>query len=352
MPTNKNALIRYRFLDEMLSDRHHYYDINDLTEKCNDKLVEAGFSEVTRRCIEKDIVYLTESPFNAPIVRFRRQGKNCVSYKDSSFSIFKQEMSSEERILLREVLSTIGQFDGLDHFEWLEKFKVGLGINERRQVISFSNNPYLLNSNLLGTLFDFISNKVVVRMSYHTFAKKTTQNFVLHPYLLKQYNERWFLYGARDGGSKILTYALDRIDNIEPLPEMKYVECAEDIFERFEDIVGVTYYEDQSVEHILCWVSDVSKDYVETKPIHGSQTPIRGEAEIQLRTQYPRFQGGMFFTLDCIKNYELIRVLCSYGKELLVLESDGEIRKDIAKRISDMHEQYVDYVLKENDKKM
>ena len=43
MPSNKNAVTRYKYLDELLSDRHHYYDIHDLTEKCNEKLVDAGF---------------------------------------------------------------------------------------------------------------------------------------------------------------------------------------------------------------------------------------------------------------------------------------------------------------------
>ncbi|MBQ3896161.1 MAG: WYL domain-containing protein, partial [Paludibacteraceae bacterium] len=67
MPSNKNALMRYKFLDEMLSDRHHFYDINALTEKCNEKLVDAGLHEVTRRCIEKDIKYLEYDPFFAEI---------------------------------------------------------------------------------------------------------------------------------------------------------------------------------------------------------------------------------------------------------------------------------------------
>ena len=38
-----------------------------------------------------------------------------------------QEMSREERSLLREVLSTLGQFGGLDNFKWLDDFKIGLG---------------------------------------------------------------------------------------------------------------------------------------------------------------------------------------------------------------------------------
>lgn len=339
MATNKNALIRYKHLDMLLSDIYHYYDINDLIEKVNDMLEDLGFETVTRRCIEKDLVYLTERPFCAPIKRFKHNGKSCITYKDSSYSIFKQEMSREERNLLREVLNTIGQFDGLDNFEWLEKFRMGLG-KSRRQIISFSNNPYLVNSNLLGTLFDIISNKVVIRLSYHTFTDATIKIINFHPYLLKQYNDRWYLLGASADDGKILNFALDRIDEVEPLPERKYEECQEELSERFEDIVGVTLYDDRPVEHILCWVSDSSKGYVETKPIHGSYTPLKGGKEQQLRSEFPQLEGGMFFTLDCINNWELIRELCSYGKDLIVLRSSGMVADEVRKRVVEMAEQY------------
>ncbi len=341
MPTNKNALIRYKYLDRLLSDHHHYYDIHDLTEKVNDMLYEDGFPEVTQRCIEKDLNTLEYAPFSAPIERFTWNGKRCISYEKRSFSIFKQEMSREERNLLREVLSTIGQFDGLDNFKWLDDFKIGLGLEERRQIISFSYNPYLQNSNLLGTLFDNISNEVVIRLSYHTFSDATIRSIDFHPYLLKQYNDRWFLIGAADSDKKILNFALDRIDKVEPLPEKKYVECPEDFYERFEDIVGVTLYDDRPVEHIIFWVSDSSKDYVSTKPIHESQIQYHGSEEFKLRNQYTNLQGGAFFSIACIRNYELIRDLCSFGKELLVLSSDGNIQDEIYNRICSMASEYV-----------
>lgn len=338
MPTNKNAFIRYKYLDRLLSDYHHYYDIHDLTEKVNDMLYEDGFPEVTQRCIEKDINTLEYSPFSAPIERFNKNGKHCIHYWNCSFSIFKKEISREEQNLLREVLSTIGQFDGLDNFGWLENFKIGLHIEERRQIISFSKNPYLQNSNLLGTLFDNISNEVVIRLSYHTFSDATIRNIDFHPYLLKQYNDRWFLLGAADSDQKILTFALDRIDKVEVIPEKKYVECPDDIYERFDDIVGVTLYEDRQVEHIVCWVSEVSKGYVETKPIHGSYTPLKGDIEQQLHNKYPKLQDGLFFTLDCIPNFELIRELCSFGKNLIVL-SPQSIRQEIRNHLT-VHLQY------------
>jgi predicted DNA-binding transcriptional regulator YafY len=324
----------------LLSDHHHYYDIHDLTEKVNDMLNEAGYKVVTQRCIEKDLNAMQYDLFDAPIVRFDKNGKHCIAYDNYSFSIFKHEMSREERNLLHEVLSTLGQFSGLDNFKWLDDFKIGLGLEERRPIISFSNNPYYMSDpTLLGKLFDVISNEVVIRLSYHTFTDPTVRNIEFHPYLLKQYNDRWFLIGAAESDKKILNFALDRIDGVEPLPEKKYVACPEDLYERFEDVVGVTIY-DKEPEHILFWVSDVSKNYVATKAIHGSQTQIKGETEQKLRIQYPHLEGGAFFTIDCIRNYELIRELWSYGKDLIVLESSGDVIKDIYERICKMKEEY------------
>lgn len=339
MPTNKNALVRYKYLDRLLSDHHHFYDIHDLTEKVNDMLYEDGYAEVTQRCIEKDLVSLEGAPFCAPIERYRKNGKNYITYGKYSFSIFKQEISREERNLLREVLSTIGQFDGLDNFKWLEDFKIGLGLEERRQIISFSNNPYLKNSNLLGTLFDYISNEVVIRLSYHTFQDPTIRSIDFHPYLLKQYNERWFLLGAADSTKYILNFALDRIDKVESLPDKEYEPCPNNLVGLFENIVGVTYYADRPIEHILFWVSNVSMDYVITKPLHKSQTKYDGMEEEELRAQYPDLDGGAFFSVDCIRNYEIISVFLSFGKELLVL-STGDVQSDLIDNINEAKERY------------
>lgn len=340
MPTNKNALTRYKFLDEMLSDRHHFYDIHDLTEKCNDKLLGAGLLGVTQRCIEKDINYLEYDPFFAEIERFRIRGKRCLRYADPSFSIFKKELSEDESNLILEVLNTIGQFDGLVHFDWLERFKNGLKLKKRSKIMSFSNNPYLRNSNLLGVLFDNASNQVVVKLEYHTFSDTEKKTIVLHPYLLKQYNNRWYIIGAADNDMKILNFALDRIDNVIPLPEIKFKSSKENLVERFEDIVGVTLCEERDVEHIVFWVSDYSKNYVMTKPIHESQKNLKGNIADGIYEKYPNLRSGNLFSIDCIPNYELIRELCSFGKELIVLEPSS-IKNEILSRISVMMEEYL-----------
>ena len=157
--------------------------------------------------------------------------------------------------------------------------------------------------------------------------------------MLKQYNNRWYIIGAANSDKKILNFALDRIDKVISLPEVKFVPCGEDLAERFEDIVGVTLYEDRPLEHIVFWVSDVSKDYIETKPIHKSQKHLKCIALDTLLKKYPNLRSGAVFSIDCIPNYELIRELCSFGKELIVLEPTS-IKDEIFKRISLMIEEY------------
>ena len=161
-----------------------------------------------------------------------------------------------------------------------------------------------------------------------------------YEYLLKEYNRRWYLFAAAEDDEKMLCFGLDRIDKVVPLPSHKYVEYNGDLNERFEDIIGVTLFEDSPLYKIIFWVSDFSKDYVKTKPIHESQRSVNGNKETVLRSQYPNVEGGMYFRIDCKENYELIRELCSFGKNLIVLEP-SEIREKIFKRISEMNDEYV-----------
>lgn len=343
MPTNKNALSRIKFLDELLSDRHHFYNLDDLTEKCNEKLESIDVKPVTRRMIEKDLNYIEYEMFFAEIERYSAAGKHCLRYADPSFSIFTKKLSNDEKNLLQETLSTLGQFDGLKNFEWLEDFKKRLDIEERRRIICFSNNPYLKNSNILGQIFDFISNRVVVLLTYQRFGYNKPQNVELFPYLLKQYNDRWYLVGSATDDDKILTFPLDRIVEIQPSTNQCYKNPPDDFDEYFDDIIGVSNYSENPLLHIVFWVSDYSKDYILTKPLHGSQKTISGDNEISLREKYPKLTCGDFFSIECKCNYELIRTLSSFGRELLVL-SPIEIQNKIKQRALDMTMSYQEFL--------
>lgn len=335
----KSAIVRYRILDTMLKNRHLYYGTKDLLDRCNEKLRNAGFTEISsRRTIEKDLEESLPYLFDAEIETYIVDGKRCKRYKDPNFSIFAEKLSEEETNLLSEVLNTLGQFEGLKNFNWIiEELNAKLKIKPHKKIISFDNNLDLKNSNLLGDLFEKISNKLVIKLHYKPFTNKDVREIILYPYLLKQYNNRWFLIGGTKEG-RIGNFPLDRIENIEVLPKMKYKECAIDLEERFEDIVGVSVSENKEVEEILLWVSDECFPYINTKPLHSSQTIVKNE-ENDLRKQYSQLQDGKFIKLHCKINYELKQLLYSYIKDIIVL-SPLSLQEEVLQTIAEKKEKY------------
>ena len=262
----------------------------------------------------------------------------CIRYAEEGFSIFVKKLSEEEENLLAEVLNTIGQFDGLNTFEWLDSLKKRLDIKEHRRIIQFDSNPYFEGRNLIGSLFTAISNKQVLALKYHTFKDPQVREVVVYPYLLKEYNNRWFLIvGVEDG--TILNFALDRIDDFKPMPHIDYIEPDDDLESRFDDIVGVTLFKDKPTEDILLWVNEEGFQYVKTKPLHGSQRDVKGEEDKTMREKYPALQGGRFFRLQCILNYELEQLLMSKMNQLVVLEP-ATLKDSLINRIKKMDSLY------------
>lgn len=351
MPVNKNAMTRFQILDELLSNSYRSYSLDDLTEAVNERLAEISPGKsVGRRMIENDIRYLElESPFMVEIERYsipsynpdtgKTTKKRCLRYADPSFSIFKKQLSDDETYMLREAFSLLGQFEGLPNMEGLESLRKSLGVEkEERNIISFTKNP-LENSNLLGQLFIAIAHRQVIQIEYRNFkTPDISKSICAHPYLLKEYNHRWYLFCHTEGKGTISVYSLDRIEKVNPLTAYIYKEYEGDINEIFEDIIGVTIAEKSPVHHIVFWVSPISQDYVLTKPIHDSQIHLKGEAEVRLRETYT-LPKGAFFSIDCKYSYELERELASFGKELLVL-APSDLQDKIWKRIGEMYEEY------------
>lgn len=350
MPTNKNALTRIMLLDKLLADRYHAYSIQDITDYLEQELPQYGQEGgVSKRCVEKDIEYLE---YNFPIsVEFERYTvdahsvatdrtfrKRCIRYADPTFSIFKGKLTDEEKGLLTTALSILGSFEGLNGFDWLDDFSKRLGLVETKPVIQMSKN-LLENKTLIAETFSAIRACTVVKLHYKLFNNSEAREVVLSPFLLKEYNCRWYLIGAAYDTGKLLNFALDRITSIELLPGHEFRKAPEDLLERYEDIIGVSYYEDCEILKIVFLVSDTSAPYINTKPLHGSQINITGENEKTIREQYNLPFGGSLFSLECKENYELMRELCSFGGELKVL-TPPSIVAAIKQRIKSMANLY------------
>lgn len=342
-------MTRYALIDSMLANRHKAVSIKDITDYVNKHLMEFGINKgVSKRCIEKDIDYLVwSSPFNVELERYtidatavndRVYKKRCIRYADPTFSIFKKKLTEDEKAVLESALTTLGSFDGLDNFEWLAELRKQLKLEERKPIISLSKN-LVENSTLIAASFSAISNEQVVELTYRKFLDSTERKVIISPYLLKEYNRRWYIIGGVYDTSRILNFALDRVVKIETKAGFTFKQCKTDLEERFDEIIGVTFKEDSPLTQILFWVSDEVKGYIHTKPIHGSQIHIKGERADKLHASYPQLQSGDFFTIDCRENFELIRELTAWGADLIVL-SPTSLRSKIYERINRMTSQY------------
>ncbi|MCH5325674.1 MAG: WYL domain-containing protein [Duncaniella sp.] len=349
MPANKNALTRIVLLDKLLADRYHSYSIQDMTDVINRQLPEYGQKDgVTKRCVEKDIEYL-EYKF-PELIEFERYTidaysvatdkpyrKRCIRYADPTFSIFKGKLSEEEKGLLSAALSTIGSFEGLDSFGWLNDFSKRLGLVEQEPIIQMSKN-LLENKTLMAEAFSAIQAKSVVNIEYVKYNDSQKRKVIISPYLLKEYNRRWYIIGAAYDTGKILNFALDRILSIKVLTGFEYNRAPDDLNERYEDIIGITYDEESPLHKIIFWVSDSSVPYIRTKPLHGSQKELKGEKENALREQYSLPEAGALFTIECRKNYELIRELTSFT-DLKILSPEPIINA-VKTRIKNLYQNY------------
>lgn len=347
MPTNKNAIKRYRYLDTLLSSRVKNYTRQELTDFVNSHID----IPVTKRCIEKDLIDIQDEwaiDYDENVY----DGKKYIHYADPSFSIFNKELTQEERTLLKSVLDTLGQFDGLPNFEWLERMRlklskggksamsVGEFENEGNKIIEFATNYYLKNSNMIAGLFQCIADKQVICIEYQPYYCEESFKVEVSPYRLKQYNNRWYLLCCRMSDVRFSNYPLDRLVSYEKLGGINYVPCPIDIEEHFDDIIGVTFIPNEPIQTVVFAGSPKEIQYIITKPLHWTQKRPEEERQKELHARYPNVPSDwIFLTIECKWNFELITTLYSFGERIIVL-SPEKVVNDIRTKLTQMYQLY------------
>lgn len=320
MPRTKNALERVRVLDKLLSENvKRRYSVKKLLDLYNEELIQAGVGAVTRRCLEKDLEWLKE---NGVKVRSDKEGKNTIhSYEHSDDCFFNQKMSTSEKKVLSAFLTTFGKIQGLENFNFFENLKSDYEL-DGVPAISFSVNPDIANSEYLPKLFEAINGKKVLKIKIHKLDNsEKKQEYEVCPYLLKQYNNRWFLICEGVQRKGVLQFSLEQIDDISKATKSEYKECSESLEEYFDDVVGVSKPKGAKPEKIIFWASDKAKMYLRGKPIHGTQKELKDQRQLnELRKNYNLRRDGSVFELRCLVNYELERELSSFFEGIVVLE--------------------------------
>lgn len=316
MAQGKNASIRYTVLDRCFRDRRKRYYIDDLVDACNNELSNYDGSSVSERQVRDDISFMQREAGGAVPLEMKRDGHRVYyRYSDPDFSIKNLPMSQKEVEMLTDTINMLSRFKGLPNHEWLNatlaQMKSTFNIdNAQQSYVSFAQNEDLKGLNLFTPLYEAIASHQVLALQYHKFNGESWKRTV-HPYQLRQYNNRWFLVGKEPAQSDklpLVVIPLDRIDDYKVLEDVRFEPYPGDIDGCFKDIVGVSLRFKEPCQHIVFKAYPSIAPYIETKPIHHSQRVVERQTEYTV------------FSLDLIPNYEFETIMMAYADNCEILE--------------------------------
>lgn len=314
MPVNRNALIRYRTIDNCLKNRQRRWTLENLVEACSEALYEyEGIDKgVSRRSVQMDIQLMRSDKlgYNAPIVVLE---KKYYTYEDPDYSITNIPLTDQDLNKLTEVVEILRQFKGFSHFQELSGMvqrlenKIFTAKTKQVPVIDFEKNENLKGLEHIEILYQAIINRKALDFIYQSFKARSANNFTFHPYYLKEYRNRWFVLGVKNRKTPLLNLALDRIVSINDSSSTYCQPEGFNISKLFEDVIGVTFNPYSEPEKIILFADHTAAPYIATKPIHHSQVVVE------------TLPNGIVFSITVQLNFELEREILGFGDRIKVI---------------------------------
>ena len=266
MPVNRNQLERLLLIhQEIASGKGPTYQ--DLAKACIAQLPNCYEKTVIsiKRTIFQDIDRL-RTHYNAPLENRKRK-----YYYTEPFALL-QSIAPQEFDLLQQLLHIFQQLAEIPIFEGFRALQVKLlqyiQIPEQ-QVVFFDDNPHYKGLPYLLPIYQAIREPRALKINYIDFQMNRTQH-TISPYVLKEYQNRWYIFGWEHNAKKLYNLALDRIQGIEP-SDFRYLANKASVEDHLDYIVGVTHFENIFVRTVLLKVALPRAKYLETKPLHHSQ---------------------------------------------------------------------------------
>ena len=316
MALNKNALIRYKTIDKCLQNNYRQWTLNDLIGACSDALYEyeGRAVNVSKRTIQLDIQMMRSDKlgYNAPIVVYN---KKFYKYEDEDYSITDIPLNENDMNVLSETVEMLKQFKDFSLFSELGGIiqrledKVYTEKTDQSAIIHLDKNEKLKGLEHLDVLYQAIIKKMVLKIKYQSFKAREASEIIFHPYILKEFNNRWFLVGRPGVEAKkpIVTFALDRIVEIDYDTSITYINNNFNGDEYYKDVIGVTVANTRA-ERIQFWINKKNAPYVITKPFHRSQRIIKTTDD------------GVIFNIFVQINFELERLILGFGDSIEVIK--------------------------------
>lgn len=250
--------------------------------------------------------------YNAPIEVYENK---YYRYSDPDYSITNSPLTEDDMKLMGETVEMLRQFEGFSVFSGMEDVlgrledHVTSMRHKSRPVILLEKNDSLRGLKYIDPLYKAIIAKKPVKIIYKSFKARDMQKFIFSPFFLKEFRNRWFVYGWKKGAGMLYNLALDRIHEMGAAPGEVYQESkAIDPDTFFDNLIGVTKNINDKAHTIRFWAAPEQVPYIETKPLHKSQFVVQRDED-----------GSAIFQMEVVLNYELEKDLLGFGEGIKVL---------------------------------
>ncbi len=336
MPVNLDALLRYHTINNCLQRRGRKWTWEELANACADYADEVAYRDSrnipSKRTIQNDIKIMRSGDlgYYAPIKT--ENGK--YFYDDPDYSIKNATLNKNDFRAICTAAKVLGQYRGFDFFNDLNpiyrKFESKLYIKlqeENQQAISFEKDEEARGIHYLQSLLNHIETKTVLHIGYKKFTDSTVKHHIIHPYLLKEFDGRWYLLGWHDQRQYIITLALDRMEDVSEAVGYTYREKSFNADEYFVDTLGITYT-GQPAQSITIEVDADFAPFLLTKPLHKSQQLLRNDVNVYT------------FSFRLVINQELENWILGHCNHLKVLEP-VELKQSILEKIKQAYHNFL-----------
>lgn len=193
--------------------------------------------------------------------------------------------------------------------------------------IIFENVPS--SHQFLTTIIQAIRNNQKILVHYQGYTMKQERSFILEPYFIREFKRRWYLYAHTDYNNDIKPhlYALDRMWDVDILPDTFKMPADIDAKTWFKSIYGIRMYDDMTVQKVLLKVYGRQVNYFRSLPLHSSQEEFETHKDYSI------------FAYNLTPDYDFKQDLLSFGESVEVLEPIG-LRESMVNTIIAMISNY------------
>lgn len=197
------------------------------------------------------------------------------------------------------------------------------GSQQLKKRILFEEIPS--GQRFLTPIIEAMRDEWVVKMSYRGFDREEAHTFIVEPYCVKIFRQRWYLVARNVSYDEVRIYSLDRIESIQTIDVHFRLPRDFDAARYFESSYGIIVESESRPELVRVKVSPRQSNYLRTLPLHHSQEEVEREPDYSI------------FEYLLVPTYDFQQELRRYGSDLEVLsprwlreEMVAEIRRQAA----------------------